>query len=187
MGFDQDRRRKIYELAFRQFGGLRCQMRKPGFGAFARLHAAVLVLGDDLEGDGLAGADRMAGWSDLIDAFADSLVSWDLTDRGRPVPATRKGVRSQDLPFLLALARTWYVMVVQAPEGEPAERSSPAEPDTEAGDPGEVANWLESIPTTTAPPEVPDLYDAEPAVRMEEPGEIPVPPGPAAEPAGAAP
>lgn len=126
MSFDQDRRRKVYQLAFRPYRGLRISVRKPGFGALVALTRAVLVLGDDFDGDGLSGTDKLDAWEDLFGAFADSLISWDLTDRGRAVPATREGVFAQDHEFLLALARTWHAVVVLAePTPDEPERPGP--------------------------------------------------------------
>ena len=43
----------------------------------------------------------------LIGSFADALVSWNLTRKGRKVPATRKGVDSLDLIFLMQLIGAW--------------------------------------------------------------------------------
>lgn len=114
MSFDQDRRRTVYPLRFREYGGLLVRLRKPGWSAMMKLTDAVLVLGDDLEGPGLPASGKVTAWTQLFEAFADSLIGWDLLDRGRAVPATVDGVLAQDFHFLLALARTWYVVVVQA-------------------------------------------------------------------------
>lgn len=124
MGLDQDRRRRAYPLRFREFGGLVIQVRKPGWSAFEKLTRAVLVLGDDLDGPNRSTIERMPAWRLLFEAFAESLISWDLTDRGRPVPATKTGVLAQDFALLIALARTWYVVVVQHDETAEAERAA---------------------------------------------------------------
>lgn len=134
MGFDQDERRRVYDLRFQQYGGLLVRVRKPGFSAFAQLTEAVLVLGDDLSGVGIAGTDKLAAWRDAFEAFAESLVSWDLTDRGRAVPVIRKSVLKQDLPFLLALTRTWYAAVVQRPDALDDDTSSDGELPTDHSD-----------------------------------------------------
>lgn len=42
-----------------------------------------------------------------LDDFADALISWDLEKKGRKVPATRKGVGSQDPLFVLQLIEAW--------------------------------------------------------------------------------
>jgi hypothetical protein len=125
MAFDQDSRRRTYELNFRPYPGLIVRCRKPSFGALDKLTNAVLVLGDDLSGEHLPGSARIKAWRKLFRAFADSLVSWGLSDNGYAVPATREGVLSQDHEFLLEVVRTWYAVVVQH-QNEPS-RPAPRE------------------------------------------------------------
>jgi hypothetical protein len=120
VSFDQDRRRTVYPLRFREYGGLLVRLRKPGWSAMLKLTDAVLVLGDDLEGPGLPASGKITAWTQLFEAFADSLIGWDLLDRGHAVPATVDGVLAQDFHFLLALARTWYVVVI-APDRDDAD------------------------------------------------------------------
>lgn len=43
----------------------------------------------------------------LISAFARALVSWNLTRKGRKVPATVKGVDSLDVEFVMQLVSAW--------------------------------------------------------------------------------
>lgn len=132
MAFDQGTRRRVFELDFKPYPGLVVRCRKPGFTALLQLSDAVLELGDDLSGDGLTGVAKLAAWDKLFRAFAKSLVSWTLLDRGHAVPATRKGVLDQDIEFLLALVRTWYVVVVPhqpVREAPPAPVAAPSEPE----------------------------------------------------------
>lgn len=112
MGFDQDVRRRVFELKFKPYPGLIVWCRKPGYAALAKLSDAVLSLGNDLTGTRLAGPDKLAWWGVLFKAFAKSLVAWNLTDGGRAVPATKRAVLDQDAAFLLAVVRTWYMVVV---------------------------------------------------------------------------
>lgn len=163
MSFDQDQRRKVYQLAFRPYRGLRISVRKPNFGALVALTRAVLVLGDDFDGDGLSGTDKLDAWEDLFGAFADSLVGWDLTDRGRAVPATREGVFAQDHAFLLALTRTWYTVVVLAEE-LPDEDAAPEQREQAPDEPAEAEldeEYLAQLGAMAAvlPEPVPDLAE----------------------------
>lgn len=154
MSFDQGQRRRVYPLRFRDFGGLVVQTRKPGWSAFRQLTSAVLVLGDDLDGWGLPASGKLDAWDDLFTAFADSVVSWDLTDRGRAVPATKRHVLAQDFEFLMALARTWYTVVVQH-----TEKAAPVEDALPHDDPQPVDNtgpqvdeeWLSQFRTFPIP------------------------------------
>ncbi len=43
----------------------------------------------------------------LIGSFADALVEWNLIRDGEPVPATRQGVESLDLLFVMQLVGAW--------------------------------------------------------------------------------
>lgn len=125
---DQSTRRAAYKLRFEEFGDLRVRMRAPSFRGLKLLRRAVAVLGDDLGGEHLDGEARLDGWDLLFAAFTDALLDWDLTDRGRPVPATWEGVQGQDVDLLLPLVAAWYRRVVLRPQpaavavGEPAPR-----------------------------------------------------------------
>lgn len=147
MGYDQSARRKIYELRFRPYPGLVVRCRKPGFDALDKLTHAVLRLGDDLTGDGLAGERRLKLWRRLFEAFSTSLVSWNLTVDGRSVPAKRRGVLAQDHGFLLAVVRTWYEVVVQADETPaPVAPKQPAEPQHGDDEDDLSEAWLATVP-----------------------------------------
>lgn len=152
MAFDQDSRRRVYELDFKPYPGLVVRCRKPSFGALAKLTDAVLLLGDDLSGEQLPGTERIAAWRTLFRAFADSLTGWTLFDRDRAVPATRKGVLSQDLEFLLALTRTWYVVVVQhREEPTPPPQQPPSAAPAESDPADEFEDELANLPITALP------------------------------------
>lgn len=119
MGFDQQDRRKTYELSFKPYPGLTVWCRKPGFQALEELATALAALGDDLAGEELAtDGERIRWWGVLFRAFARSLLRWNLLDGRVAVPVT--DALEQDHEFLLALARTWYMVVVLNQEvGEP--------------------------------------------------------------------
>lgn len=67
---------------------------------------------------------RMAG------PFADSLLSWTVCWKGRPVPCTRRGVLRVDLGLVLIVLREW-IALWPAPEVEQGPAES-AEVDPEA-------------------------------------------------------
>lgn len=112
---DQSTRRQAYKLRFEGFGGLVVRVRKPSFRGLRMLARVIRDLGGDLRGEHLDAQSRLDAWELLFDSFADALIDWDLTDRGKPVPATRKGVRGQDLDLLLEVTGVWYRQVVLAP------------------------------------------------------------------------
>lgn len=161
MGFDQNTRRKVFELPFRAtYPGLLVRCRKPAFGALEQLYGTVLVLGEDLDGRGLSVPVRLAAWRDLFEAFADSMISWNLSDRGRDVPATKKGVLAQDQEFLLTVARTWYRLVVLHSEDVAApEPAQVVDRSTEDVDEPSIEDRLVDIPVTVRTPVEDDTDD----------------------------
>lgn len=57
-------------------------------------------------------ADRV--WRQLCEAFAASLVRWNLEDDGgAPVPATLAGLLSQDIELIMAIVETWLDVVLR--------------------------------------------------------------------------
>lgn len=60
----------------------------------------------DVDSDNVTPADLMKV-QQLRDAFAGALRSWNLTRKGKPVPATLAGVKSLDLVFVLQLIEPW--------------------------------------------------------------------------------
>lgn len=189
MGYDQNERRRTYELNIRPYPGLTVRVRKPGFAALERLTSAVLVLGDDLEGAGLPAPDRLKAWGQLYRAFAASLVGWTLFDGVRPVPATAAGVLAQDPGFLLELARTWYHAVVLRPadvdntagpstwDSNSAQQSQDHRPERvvsganeadmppeDDGEPRVDEEWLAQFPTIPVPAPADSDPPAEPEV-----------------------
>lgn len=55
-----------------------------------------------------------AVWRQLCEAFAASLVRWNLEDdAGVPVPATLKGIRGQDIELIMAIVDTWLDVVLK--------------------------------------------------------------------------
>jgi hypothetical protein len=77
---------------------------------------AVVPIGQVQEAAKLADVDPknvtdedMARVERIIGAFADALVSWNLTRKGRKVPATRRSVESLDLIFVMQLIAAWLM------------------------------------------------------------------------------
>lgn len=168
MSFDQDKRRKTYALSgFENYPGLTIHCREPGYRAMRELGAAVLVLGDDLTGAGLAGDALLDAFEPLFTALERSVIRWDLLDGGRTVPLSQ--LQDQDLEFLLEITRTWYERVVQGRHPQPVDNpgdnpledySMPAAagpvPDSPLpptiGEDGTDEEWLAQFAAHTPPP-----------------------------------
>jgi hypothetical protein len=156
MSFDQAKRRRTYVLrGFPDFPGLTVHCRKPGFRALRELGEAVLVLGEDLSGDGLSGDAKLAAWEPLFTALQRSVLRWDLIDEGRAVPVA--DLPDQDWEFLLTLTREWYRRVVlRIDDSEPPHGGNDPEPDVTKqalGEPGIDEEWLSQLPVTAVEPD----------------------------------
>lgn len=183
MSFDQAQRRPTFVLHFDDdYPGLEVHCRRPGFRPLRTLAEAVLVLGDDLDGRGLSGDDKLTAFEPLFTAFAQCVRRWNLVDEGRAVPLA--ALLDQDWEFLHSLARTWYREVVPGqrpqvldhpqPVDEPVDGPEPddepgahdqdgAVPPSPWGQPGTDEEWLGQFDTRTLPaPELtPDPADSE--------------------------
>lgn len=67
--------------------------------------------------------EDLAKVTQLRDAFAGALRSWNLTRDGKPVPADLAGVRSLDTVFLLQLIEPWLAHSAELAAKQQAERA----------------------------------------------------------------
>ena len=68
--------------------------------------------------------EDLAKVDQLIDTFASALREWNLTRRGRPVPAIHRGVKSLDLVFSMQLIAAWLTGAAEVLAKEAAESMS---------------------------------------------------------------
>lgn len=64
---------------------------------------------------------------EMFSIFANCLVKWNLEDeKGKAVPATLKGVKDQDIDFILTIIATWIQNIAgtPAPLGETSNSTS---------------------------------------------------------------
>lgn len=88
-----------------EYAGLEIEAKSLAFGDF--LDVSTRFSKADLTGDDI---------SSVLAAFANSLVRWNLEDDSdQPVPATVEGVRSLDLPFILAVVSAWINGIAGTP------------------------------------------------------------------------
>lgn len=64
------------------------------------------------------------GLMKMMGMFAEALVAWNVTRRGKPVPATLAGVKSQELGFVLRIIMTWMSAMTDVDVPLPAGSSS---------------------------------------------------------------
>lgn len=155
--FDQASRRTVFELRFARYGGLVVRVRKPSARGWELLADALDVLGTGLTSTRHPALARIRAGGWLIQAFADSLVGWDLDDNGLEVAVTLDQVMDQDRDFLIDLAMNWYHKVVLLVE-RPAVAPAPAEQEEPT-----FEDELASLPVTTrTDTEEVDLLSPEP-------------------------
>lgn len=117
MGFQP--KQKIYRLNFEdpEFNGLVVMAKSAPIGMVLDLIGLAHV-GDISQID----PEQLKQIEGLFDLFADRLEEWNVEftsgpQKGRPVPATREGVRSQDGDFVIAIILAWIdaIMGVSGP------------------------------------------------------------------------
>jgi len=94
---------KAFTLVFDQaaYAGLEVRMRSLPAGRFLE----VAELASAVQEQTLAQSAGQA--RQLLGHVAACLVSWNLTDDGKPVPATAEGLLDQEFEFVLAIAMAW--------------------------------------------------------------------------------
>lgn len=139
--YDSGQRRKTFDLAFREYGGLMVRTRRPSYRGLLLLGEAETVLGPGLASTAVTGVARVRALYPAVEAFADSLLEWTLLDDGMPVPATLAGVESQDYALVVDLVLTWYRRVAlrpmrldEVPEVDPSTNEPPADVEDDSDD-----------------------------------------------------
>lgn len=89
---------KTYRLRFEDHEGLEVEATSLTIGEF--LNVSKLA-------DAVGGGGTDESVTDLLATFARHLVKWNVTSRGKPVPATFDGVKTQHLDFILEIILAW--------------------------------------------------------------------------------
>ena len=112
MGFEAPR--TVYQLDFSdtEYAGLELAVR-------ATTVDELLTLMELIDG-----RDEAKGIRRLFEAFAQILVSWNVTRGGHPVPTTVEGLLSLEEPFVTAIILAWQRNLVQAPPPLPGTSGS---------------------------------------------------------------
>jgi hypothetical protein len=93
--------------------------------------AESLSVDEFLRVSGLAAQAQQAGAAegadaagDLLDSFAANLVEWNVTRKGKPVPADRAGVGTQKFDFILKIVMAWMEAIASVDTPLPAGSNS---------------------------------------------------------------
>lgn len=95
MGMGFKRKRKLYKLTFADpdMDGLQVTMHAIPVGVVLELQAA---------------SEKTDGNARLFEIMSEALVEWNLENEdGTPVPATKEGVMTQDMDFVMAIITSW--------------------------------------------------------------------------------
>lgn len=128
MGFK--RPAKVYKLLFEDddMAGLEVKARSMSTGDL--LDMAPLL---DMKMSNAPTADELEQVRDLLERFAEVLISWNLEDEDdEPIPATLEGLLSQDIAFVMDIVQAW----ADAVSGVPA----PLDGRSPSGDPSLAAS-----------------------------------------------
>ncbi len=139
MGFTP--KRKHYRLVFADpdMQGLVVEATSPPMGVF--IDGASLA---DLDSDDAQSAGRLKEVDALFSHFAAALMSWNLEDEeGASIPATKAGLYTQDIDFVLAVIRAWVQVTTSV--------AAPLSDGSSAGGPSLVASIpMETLSTSLA-------------------------------------
>lgn len=134
MGFRETQ--KVYRLEFEDdFEGLVVKVTVPAFGKVLELEQQVGGLAElvgkraeDFSPEDVAAA--VASSSDMVDAFLDNLVEWNVEDAaGAPIPATREGLARVSSTLGRHVLTTWWEFAngtVPDPKDQPSSGGSPS-------------------------------------------------------------
>jgi predicted RNase H-like HicB family nuclease len=95
MGYEVEE--KAFRLKFEERPGL-------------EVTAGSLELGDFLKVTQLAGAtaeEAAKNAEELFQMFADAIIDWNLTKKGRPIPQTMEGIKTLYFDFALEMVMAW--------------------------------------------------------------------------------
>lgn len=120
MGFEPEPTHYRLRFADSALAGLEVTAESLSVDEFLRVSA----LADAAKGDTSAASAKAA--DDLLDAFAENLVEWNVTRKGHPVPATRAGVGTQKFDFILKMIMAWMEAIASVDTPLPAGSASGA-------------------------------------------------------------
>lgn len=150
MTYDCAAELEVTRITFEDRPGLVVRCVPPSFGGECTVDAAVPLLRNSSMSPRLQRKAVLA----VVDALGSSVVSWELTRFGKPVPPTPDGLLSLPRGLLLDVVAAWLDSVVYP---------TPVEvPAVEAPEPDPDLSVLHDIRTVTLPEPVPDGTDSPP-------------------------
>jgi hypothetical protein len=172
VGYSRRAALPVFKLRFEEFPGLVVRARP------ASLRGTLLVqefLPVVRHAHAPYSLEQLQAFEKLAAALAAELVGWTLEDEdGAPVPADKRHLVRQDLPFVVTVVSAWLAAQEQAARRKPAAAAPPPAADTPAAPPGpsDDEQLLADLPTQPGP--VPVQAAAEPEVVPPESRAVPL-------------
>lgn len=125
-GYKRERRVYVMEFADPEFEGLEIKVRS------IPIRDLKYLLALDPESEDLK--TRGDSINQLMCAFAEALVSWNMTDENdEPLPATLEYIESEDVDFIMLCITQWMQVISGVNDASPLdENSQPGQPILEA-------------------------------------------------------
>jgi hypothetical protein len=117
MAYRRERRIYILEFADPEYEGLEIKVRSIPIRELTEL----MVLDPESEDP----AVRVSSINKLMAAFAEALVSWNMTDEnGAPLPATLEYIESEETDFVLTCIAQWMAVISRVNDASPLDGNS---------------------------------------------------------------
>jgi hypothetical protein len=128
MGYKRERRTYIMEFADPEYEGLEIKVRS------IPIRELTYLMGLDPESEDPA--VRVSSINKLMLAFAEAIVSWNMTDENdQPLPTTLEYIESEDADFVMTCIAQWMKTMSQVDDASPLDSNSPPGQPAEAPNP----------------------------------------------------
>ena len=117
--YKRERRTYIMEFADPEYEGLEIKVRSIPIRNFQHLMS--------LDPESADTKVRAESINQMMMAFAEALVSWNMTDENdQPLPTTLEYIESEDVDFIMTCISQWMSAVSRVDDASPLDESSPA-------------------------------------------------------------
>lgn len=128
MGYKRERRTYVMEFADPEYEGLEIRVRSIPIRELTYLMS--------LNPEAAEGEERASSINKLMSAFAEALVSWNMTDENdQPLPTTLEYIESEDADFVMTCIAQWMKAMSQVDDASPLDSNSEPGPTEEAPSP----------------------------------------------------
>lgn len=131
-GYKRERRTYVMEFADPEYEGLEIKVRSLPI----RNLQYLLSLDPDSEDP----KQRAESINQMMCAFAEALVSWNMIDENdNPIPTTLEYIESEDVDFIMTCISQWMKVVSQVDDESPLDESSQPGPTTQEVSPSQAS------------------------------------------------